>query len=122
MGNDKRTTEEYIWVREVKPLDGFTVHLTFSNGEERDLDLTPYLSGPIFEPIRNDLEYFRTVHVDVETIAWSNGADIAPETLYEDSQPVRVKPKAPVKTAARAKALARRTSSRRRLQSRVKAR
>ncbi len=69
-------------VTEVKPLEGFVVHLVFSDGTEKDVDLEPYLHGPIFEPIRSDPDYFRTVHVEIDTIAWSNQADIAPETLY----------------------------------------
>ncbi len=71
----------------VKPLEGFKVHLTFSDHVEKVIDLEPYLIGPIFEPIRNNQEYFRTIHVDVDTVGWSNGADIAPETLYYDGDP-----------------------------------
>jgi hypothetical protein len=65
------------------------------------LDLEPYLRGPIFEPIRGDPAFFRTVRVDPElgTIVWPNGADIDPDVLYhnrppawmsqEEKQPVR---------------------------------
>ena len=71
-------------VRAVKLLAGFKVHLTFTDGKERDVDLEPYLWGPVFEPIRNDPQMFAAVRVDEEgdTICWPNGADIAPETLY----------------------------------------
>lgn len=63
--------------------------LEFSNGEKRVVDLQPFLRGPIFERIRNDLEYFLTVRVNEElgTIVWSNGADIDPDVLYGSHVP-----------------------------------
>jgi hypothetical protein len=53
------------------------------------VDLLPLLRGPIFEPIRQDPAYFRTVHVDAEsgTICWDNHADIDPEVLYGSYRP-----------------------------------
>jgi hypothetical protein len=53
-------------VRVVKPLTGFQVHIAFSDGTEKDMDLESYLHGPIFEPIRNDPQMFAAVHVDEE--------------------------------------------------------
>jgi len=78
-----------IRVRSVEPLGNFEALLEFSNGEQKVVDLEPLLRGPIFEPIRNDLEYFRTVRVDEElgTIVWSNGADIDPNVLYGSHVP-----------------------------------
>lgn len=78
-----------VQVRSVKPLGNFEVLLKFSNGDWRVVDLKPFLRGPIFAPIRNDLAYFRTVRVDEElgTIAWSNCADIDPDVLYGSHAP-----------------------------------
>ncbi|MBI3914420.1 MAG: DUF2442 domain-containing protein [Chloroflexi bacterium] len=78
-----------VGVRTVKLLTGFTVHLTFTDGSEREIDLEQYLWGPVFEPIRSDLREFAQVFVDPigQTLAWPNGADIAPETLYYGDQP-----------------------------------
>ena len=72
-----------IDVVKVTVLDGFRVRLLFEDGLVREIDLDPYLSGPVFEPVRNP-KYFRRVRVDREsgTIAWPNGADICRDTLY----------------------------------------
>ena len=80
---------EVVGVRAVKPLTGFTVHVVFTDNTERDIDLDPYLRGPVFEPIRNDPRMFASVFVDPigQTLAWPNEVDIAPETLYYDGNP-----------------------------------
>ena len=59
----------------------YRIHLTFNDGTERTIDFSRWLEGPIFEPLR-DTEYFQRFFLDGGTVAWSNGADIAPETLY----------------------------------------
>jgi hypothetical protein len=79
-----------VEVSSIKVLEKFHVALEFSNGERKVVDLEPFLRGPIFEPLRNDPELFRTVRVDEElgTIAWENGADIDPDVLYGSHVPV----------------------------------
>ena len=78
-----------IRIRAVEPLDGFTVRLYFTDGTEKMIDLEPYLHGPIFEPLRNDPAFFRSVRVDSQlgTIVWDNGADIDPDVLYQNLTP-----------------------------------
>jgi hypothetical protein len=73
-----------IRILSVKPLKEFRVHLEFTNGEQKIVDLEPLLRGPIFEPLRKNPELFRSVRVDEElgTIVWDNGADIDPDVLY----------------------------------------
>ncbi len=73
-----------VRVRAVRPLDGFAVQIDFEDGTQKQLDLEPYLRGPIFEPIRNNAEMFRAMKVEGGTIAWENGADIDPDVLYYD--------------------------------------
>lgn len=57
------------------------IRVVFDDGAEGTLSFRPWLQGPVFEPLR-DLDYFRRFFVDGGTVAWPNGADIAPETLY----------------------------------------
>jgi hypothetical protein len=73
-----------IEVRGVKPLEKFQVLLEFSTGEQKIVDLGPFLRGPIFESLRQNPELFRSIRVDEElgTVVWENGADIDPDVLY----------------------------------------
>jgi len=57
------------------------IRLVFNDGAEGILNFRPWLKGPVFEPL-TDLDYFRRFFLDGGTVAWPNGADIAPETLY----------------------------------------
>ncbi|MFZ5877559.1 MAG: DUF2442 domain-containing protein [Nitrospirota bacterium] len=59
----------------------YRIHVTFDDGSEKTIDFRRWLKGPIFEPLK-DVKYFQRFFLDGWTIAWPNGADIAPETLY----------------------------------------
>ena len=74
---------QMVRIRDVEVLEPFRVRLQFTDGTAREIDLTPYLRGPVFEPIRNDSAVFRSVRVDPElgTIVWPNGADLCPDVL-----------------------------------------
>jgi hypothetical protein len=73
-----------IDVVEARYLHDYTVWLKFEDETAGEVDLGSELHGPIFEPLR-DPEYFRRFMVspDLGTISWPNGADFAPEFLYE---------------------------------------
>jgi hypothetical protein len=62
-------------------LGNFTIKVRFSNDVEKTIDFKQYLHGPVFEPLKDE-EYFKKFFVDGWTIAWPNGADVAPDTLY----------------------------------------
>jgi hypothetical protein len=71
---------------EVKSLSyrgGHVFHIIFDDGTSGELDFKEYVGrGPVFEPLR-DPAFFQRARVENGTISWPNGADIAPETLYE---------------------------------------
>ena len=62
-------------------LGEYRVQLTFNDGLESTLDFWPWLHGPVFEPLK-DRSFFQSFFLDGGTLAWPNGADVAPETLY----------------------------------------
>ena len=76
-----------VRVRAVEFLDGFKVLITFENNTKKEMNLEPYLRGPVFESIRNDPKMFRSMKIEGGTIAWDNGADIDPDVLYYDLKP-----------------------------------
>jgi len=71
-------------VIEAEYIRDYVIHVRFADGAEGDIDLENELDGEVFEPLK-DLAYFRTfeVHPELHTITWPNGADFAPEFLYE---------------------------------------
>lgn len=71
----------------------FRIHLTFNDGTRASVDFEPWLTGPIFEPLK-DVAYFRRFFLDGGTVVWPNGADVAPKTLYEAAQSTRSNPTA----------------------------
>jgi hypothetical protein len=78
---------EMIRVTEVEPLGGFVLRLRFNDGTERVIDLEEQLWGPVFLPLKEDPELFRAVKIEGPTIAWPNGADLAPEFLHSAGRP-----------------------------------
>ena len=78
-----------VQVTGVSVLRDRLVHLVFSDGSERDVDLRSLMRGPLFEDIADDDEAFGTVRVDEEsgTICWPNGADLDPDVLHGDFEP-----------------------------------
>jgi hypothetical protein len=61
---------------------GYKIWLVFNDGVESTVDFADWLTGPVFEPLKES-GYFVRFFLDGGTVAWPNGADIAPETLYE---------------------------------------
>ncbi len=74
-----------LHVREAKYLHDYVIWLRFNDGAEGEIDLEAELEGEMFAPLK-DPSLFRQLRVDpeIQTIVWENGADLAPEFLYEN--------------------------------------
>jgi hypothetical protein len=72
-------------VLEARYVSGHVVWLRFRDGTAGEIDLSPALRGPIFEPLRDPL-VFRgfVIHPEFHTLVWPNGADFAPEFLHDN--------------------------------------
>lgn len=89
-------------VIEAKHDGRFRIRLVFADNTTKTVDFRPWLNGPVFEPLK-DVKYFQRFLIDGGTVAWPNGADIAPEALYEaeDVASVASKPEAPSRKVGR---------------------
>lgn len=74
-------------VTAVTPLEGHALLLLFSNGEQRRMDVGPYLAYPVFERLREP-EFFALVQPDHGTVSWPAGIDLDPDSVYLESVPV----------------------------------
>ena len=74
-------------VTEARYVREYIVFVRFQDGVEGEVDLRAQLYGEIFEPLKT-MDYFRQFRVDpdLHTLVWPNGADFAPEFLYERAQ------------------------------------
>jgi hypothetical protein len=71
-------------VIEARHVGDHRVWLRFDDGLEGEIDLSDTLWGPVFEPLKS-VDAFAKLYVEPEwhTLAWPNGADLAPESLYD---------------------------------------
>ena len=71
-------------VKAAEYVSGYVIRLVFRDGTAGEIDLSAELTGPMFEPLRV-LEAFKefSVHPEFHTLVWPNGADLAPEFLYQ---------------------------------------
>ena len=71
-------------IKAARYLGGHSVWLRFSDDLEGTVDLSRDLAGEVFEPLRDEAFFARvTLHPELHTLVWPNGADFAPEFLRE---------------------------------------
>lgn len=73
-------------VTQAKYVEDFTIDLTFDDGTRAVVDFSVWLEGEVFEPLKKK-SFFKKFFLDGSTVAWPNGADVAPETLYLAANP-----------------------------------
>ena len=69
-------------VVDVDYIKDYELLVTFSDGNKKKVDLRPYLTGEVFGELL-DKEKFVQYGLTRITIEWANGADLAPEFLFE---------------------------------------
>ena len=80
----------FLHVAAVNEVNPYELLLEFSDGVVKRVNLERALYGEIFEPLK-DAEFFKRVFVNSETgtVEWPNGADFAPEFLYEIGKEIK---------------------------------
>ena len=69
---------------DARHVSNYTLRIRFDDGTEGEVNLSGELEGEVFSPLR-DVAFFLKfeIHPEFHTLAWPNGADFAPEFLYE---------------------------------------
>ena len=71
----------------VAPQKDHTLLLVFENGQRRRFDVKPLLDKMPFSRLKG-LPLFMRATVAYGTVVWPGNIDIAPETLWDKSEPV----------------------------------
>ncbi len=75
-------------LREAKYRHDYRIWLKFADGVEGEVDLEAELWGDMFQPLKDKAQFATfSLDKDLETIVWPNGADFAPEFLYQKLRP-----------------------------------
>lgn len=67
---------------DVDYIQDYQLLITFNDGSRKRVDLKPYLIGEVFGELLDPNKFIQYGLTPV-TIEWVNGADLAPEFLYE---------------------------------------
>lgn len=82
--------KELTEVTDVRPLEGYWIRVTFSDGAVKDIGLEDVISGGgIFAPIRDDRTIFEQVRVNRElgVVEWPGEVDLDSDVLYGPFEP-----------------------------------
>ncbi len=73
-----------IWVTDAKALPNYRLWVRFSDNTEGEIDLKDLIASdarPVVAALR-DQSAFSAIRVEMDTVVWANGFDLAPEFLY----------------------------------------
>lgn len=74
----------FLHTVEVRPLENYRLYIAFNNGEAGEVDLSQRLTGTMFSPLKEPALFATAYHhPELGTVAWANGADLAPEYLLD---------------------------------------
>ncbi len=79
---------ELLDIVKVKARSGYLLELEFENGERRLFDMSPIIDKKPFDRLKSS-GFFGCARVDYGTVVWPGNIDIAPETLYDRSVPMK---------------------------------
>jgi len=71
----------FLEVKKADYIKDYKLRLEFNEGTIMLVDLEHDLNGKVFEPLKNK-DYFKVFTLKYNTIEWENGADFAPEYLF----------------------------------------
>lgn len=73
-----------VRITDARLVRDFIVWVRFDDGAEGEVDLSAELDGPVFEPLKDPRVFAEfSLHPDLHTLVWPNGADFAPEFLHQ---------------------------------------
>ena len=73
-----------IWVTDAKTLPDYRLWVRFSDATESEIDLKDIIASdarPIVAAL-HDPAAFAAIRVEMNTVVWANGFELAPEFLY----------------------------------------
>lgn len=71
-------------IKSVKPLDDFSLEITYVSGEKKSYNMTKNLKYDFYKKL-NNIGYFKLVKSVGTTLEWPDGEDVDPNELYDNS-------------------------------------
>jgi len=72
----------FLEITQARYISDYKLSLKFNDGTETTVDLENELNGTVFKPLKDKSEFMK-FSIVFNTIEWENGADFAPEYLYD---------------------------------------
>jgi len=74
-----------VKILSVKTRLNWLLEVVFADGTQCTVSMKERLFGPVFEPLRDPNLFSRATVDEFGAICWPNGADLAPDAIYEDA-------------------------------------